>query len=102
VYPEDIKSYDTTVTTDILPSAVTVVYAPVDHETDTIYHLHALKSADRGLVTGIVELALYVHDGSCKFPGAMPDGCAKTRLGDRGSFGKKRTLCGETGSCSLH
>jgi hypothetical protein len=55
------------VTTDILPSVVTVVYAPVDHETDMNYHLHALKSADRGLVTCIVGLALYVLDGSYIF-----------------------------------
>jgi hypothetical protein len=42
-----------------------VVYAPVNHETDTNYH-HALKPADKGLVIGIAVLALYVLDGNCK------------------------------------
>jgi hypothetical protein len=51
--------------TDILPWAVKVVYSPVDHKPDTYNH-YALKSADRSLVIGIAELALYVPDGNCK------------------------------------
>jgi len=39
-----------------------VVYTSVDQATDMNY-LHALKSADRGLVISIAELALYV-DGN--------------------------------------
>jgi hypothetical protein len=70
-------------------------WSPVDHETDRNY-LHALKSADRGLVIGITELALYV-DGNCKF-----SSCGAGRLRDKGIAVGKRKVCTETGSCSLH
>jgi hypothetical protein len=95
--------------TNIFPSEITVVYAPVgDERIRSNYHLlQALKKAsprlrkailensDRDVVLGIAELALNVLNGNCKISRSGAERLRKhktvlRRLVDRGSLLQRR------------